>query len=144
MSFSSSSYHEEEFSEGGEGSVHVHETRRTGLLGVMGGYTCVMGIGIVMEGGEVHRRRHARRWGIDIAAEFGTQLDWVGSEVVMVKAFRRRRSRTSLLAFILPQTLQSQIPTVFIFTTYLPQNSHKHLLRRLTFIFSIWLCQLSP
>ena len=61
MSFSSSSYHEEEFSEGGEGSVHVHETRRTGLLGVMGGYTCVMGIGIVMEGGEVHRRRHAKR-----------------------------------------------------------------------------------
>ena len=31
----------------------MHETRKTGLLGVMGGYACVMGIGIVVEGGEI-------------------------------------------------------------------------------------------
>ena len=62
MSFSSSSYHEEEFSEGGEGSVHVHETRRTGLLGVMDGYTCVAGIGMVMDGGEVQWVRIEEGW----------------------------------------------------------------------------------
>ena len=33
---------------------------------------------------------------VDAAAEFDTQLDWVGSEVVMVEALRcRRRSRTT-------------------------------------------------
>ena len=31
----------------------MHETRRTGWLGVMDGYACVVGIGIVMDGGEV-------------------------------------------------------------------------------------------
>ena len=73
------------------------------------------------------------------------ELQWLLGVLVMAEAFRRRRrSKTSLLAFTLPQTLQSQILTVFIFTAYLPQNSRKHLLRRLTFIFSIWLCQLSP
>ena len=49
---------------------------------------------------------------------------------------RRRGSKTALLAFTLPQTLQSQILTVFIFIAYFPQNSHKHLLRRLTFIIA--------
>lgn len=48
--------------ESGEGSVHVHGTRRTGLLGVMGGYTCVVSIVIVMEGGEVQWVRTVERW----------------------------------------------------------------------------------
>ena len=32
------------------GSGGVHEGRRTGLLGVMGGHACIVSIGIVMDG----------------------------------------------------------------------------------------------
>ena len=92
---------------------------------------------------------HSHSWDFGAAALQFRHLTWTcsadcaESEMMqwrrsMAEAFRRRRhSRIAWLALSLPQTLQSQIPTVFIFTTYFPQNSHKHLLRRLTFIFSI-------
>ena len=44
------------------GSVHVHETRRTGLRGVMDGYTCVVGTGIVMDGEKVQWLRTEEGW----------------------------------------------------------------------------------
>ena len=40
----------------------MHETRRTGLRGVMDGYTCVVGTGIVMDGEKVQWLRTEEGW----------------------------------------------------------------------------------